>query len=235
MKLAAAMAAAAGATADAELSGGNGPSAASAQNVAAMVLNQRKVDEVDEVVERLYKKAFAKPKSMLDFFKPVAAVSKSNGTSGNISNTKFVTEQRQASGNKRPNKGSIATASAAKATGSGEKKVKKEPDLDDVIMLIDNAEEEEKDILIPAALPAVKKEEENPPPSAPGGDNDADGATLEVLPSRPSSAVSLSEIDIEAIIEMGFTKSQAEGALRMNSFSVERAADYLLQNLGRAS
>lgn len=197
----------------------NGSTISAAQNVAAMVLNQRKVDEVAPVVDRLYKKAFAKPKSMLDFFKPVAAASGKSGTSGSI-DIKIATDQRQSSGNKRPNRRSVASAS-----GGIEKKGKKDPS--PVIMLVDDAEEE--DPLVPAALPVVNKEEK-PPTSAPearGG-----GGTLEVLPSkRPGSAESLSEIDIEAIVSMGFTKSQAEGALRMNSFSVERAADYLLNKI----
>jgi hypothetical protein len=94
-------------------------------------------------------------------------------------------------------------------------------------MLIDDEEEEEKKVVVPAALPAVEKEKDEPTAVTAG----ADGAKVVAVPSRPGSGgQSLSEEDIETLIGMGFTKSQAEGALRMNSYSVERAADYLLNN-----
>ncbi|KAL4533952.1 hypothetical protein Ndes2526B_g07167 [Nannochloris sp. 'desiccata'] len=220
LKLAAAMAAAAGPTAGAGSNGCNGSAVVGAQNVAAMVLNQRRVDEVAPVVPRFYKKAFAKPKSMLDFFKPVAGGSGSSGTCAS-NKTKVATNQSQSNGGKRPNEGSIVNVSA-KATGRVGKKVKKEPfpwtTADpDVIMLEDD--EGEDDTLVPAALPAVEKEEEPPTavPDAVGGSSDGtgNGTGLKALLPRPGIVGSLSELDIESIIAMGFTKSQAE-ALNLN-------------------
>jgi hypothetical protein len=213
IKLATAAAAAAG---DASASGSTVPGIGSAQNFAAMVLNQRKIDEVAPVVERWQKKAFTKAKSIVDFFKPAAG----NGAGGsNIkkeSAPKQQKQQQQIGGSKRPQQASIVGASGS----GGVKKIKKESAsmaaASDVIVLVDDDEEEEKGDKVASA---VKKEKET---AAAAGRNS----------SRPGGggsggAGSLSEDDIEALIAMGFTKSQSERALRMNS-SVERAADYLL-------
>jgi C-terminal domain on Strawberry notch homologue/P-loop containing NTP hydrolase pore-1/UBA/TS-N domain len=226
MKLAAAMAAAVAASTGVI---GSTSATAASQDVAAMVLNQRRVEEVLPVVYRLYKKAFSKPKSMLDFFKPVAGVGGYKNGGGSKTDA---TKEKQVSGNKRPNKLNSAANGDASGGGSGEKKIKKkEPSPSvtgaaesDVIMLVDDEDE-----VVPAALPAVKKDEE-PSTSVAAAVSNA-GGEGPLPPSRPCSAGSLSRKNIESLIAMGFTKSQAEGALRMNKGSVERAADYLLSNI----
>jgi hypothetical protein len=203
------------------------------ENLTAMSVNQNRVDEIAPVDKRLFKKAFTVVKNIKDFFKPVAASASGSGESGSkfgASTSKIAPiKKEQATGNKRPPQKATGSFAFGGGGGGGEKKkIKKEPSADsEVIMLIDDEEEEEKKVVVPAALPAVEKEKDEPTAVTAG----ADGAKVVAVPSRPGSGgQSLSEEDIETLIGMGFTKSQAEGALRMNSYSVERAADYLLNN-----